>query len=54
MWSNPDMLKAIEASIPLGHIAEPEDIMSLALFLASNASSCITGQTIYVDGGILA
>jgi dehydrogenase/reductase SDR family protein 4 len=54
MWSNPDMLKAIEASIPLGHIAEPDDVMSLALFLASNASSCITGQTIYIDGGILA
>jgi NAD(P)-dependent dehydrogenase (short-subunit alcohol dehydrogenase family) len=54
MWSDPEVLKATEASIPLGHIAEPEDIASVALFLASNASSQVTGQTIYVDGGTLA
>jgi dehydrogenase/reductase SDR family protein 4 len=54
MWANPDALKAIEATIPLGRIAEPEDIMSVALFLASDASSYITGQTIYADGGTLA
>jgi dehydrogenase/reductase SDR family protein 4 len=54
MWANPDVLKAIEATIPLGRIAEPEDIMSVALFLASDASSYITGQTIYADGGALA
>ena len=54
MWANPDALKAIEATIPLGRIAEPEDIMSIALFLASDASSYVTGQTIYADGGTLA
>lgn len=54
MWANPDALKAIEATIPLGRIAEPEDIMSVALFLASDASGYITGQTIYADGGTLA
>ena len=54
IWSNPDLLKAVEASTPLGRIADPEDIMSLALFLASDASSYITGQTIYIDGGTLA
>jgi len=54
MWANPDSLKAIEARIPLGRIAEPEDIMSVALFLASDASSYVTGQTLYVDGGTLA
>ena len=54
MWSNPDGLKAIEATIPLGRIAEPEDIMSVALFLASDASGYVTGQTLYVDGGTLA
>lgn len=51
MWGNPDMLKALESQIPLGRLAEPEEIMSVALFLASDASSYITGQTIYVDGG---
>ena len=54
MWSDPDALKALEASIPLGRIAEPQDIVSIALFLASDASSYITGQTIYADGGTLA
>ena len=54
IWGNPEVLKTIVAGIPLGRIAEPEDIVSLALFLASDASSYITGQTIYVDGGTLA
>lgn len=54
MWSNPEMLKAIEAGIPLGRLAEPEEIMAVALFLASDASSYITGQTIYADGGTMA
>ena len=54
IWGNPEVLKTIVAGIPLGRIAEPEDIVSVALFLASDASSYITGQTIYVDGGTLA
>lgn len=54
IWSNPDVLKAVEDSTPLHRIADPDDIMSLALFLASDASSYITGQTIYIDGGTLA
>ena len=54
MWADPDALKALEASIPLGRIAEPEDVVSAALFLASDASSLITGQTIFIDGGTLA
>jgi len=54
MWGNPDMLKVLESQIPLGRLAEPEEIMTVALFLASNASSYITGQTIYVDGGTMA
>jgi dehydrogenase/reductase SDR family protein 4 len=54
MWSDPDVCKSLEASIPLGRIAEPEDIVSAALFLASDASSYITGQTIFVDGGTMA
>ena len=54
MWGNPDMLKVIESQIPLGRLAEPEEIMTVALFLASDASSYITGQTIYVDGGTMA
>ena len=37
-WSNPDLMKHIEASLPLGRIAESEDLVGAALFLASAAS----------------
>jgi len=41
-------------SIPMGRIAVPEDIVGVAVFLASKASDFITGQIIYVDGGLTA
>ncbi|MGQ9647268.1 MAG: glucose 1-dehydrogenase [Thermodesulfobacteriota bacterium] len=39
--------------IPLGRWADPEDLVGTAVFLASDASDYITGQTIFVDGGWL-
>ena len=54
LWSDPDTLKQIEAEIPLGRLAETGDIIGSALFLASDASSYITGHTIIVDGGLSA
>ena len=39
--------------IPLGRLAQLDDVARLALFLASDASSFITGETIAVDGGFL-
>ena len=53
-WKDPEMLKRSEAEIPLGYIPETSDIVGSALFLASDASSYITGHTIVVDGGRLA
>ena len=51
MWDDPEDLKRVESAIPLGRVAEPADIAGAALFLASDASTFITGQTIVVDGG---
>jgi len=39
-------------AIPLGRLGQPEDIANLALFLASDESSYITGQEIIIDGGV--
>jgi NAD(P)-dependent dehydrogenase (short-subunit alcohol dehydrogenase family) len=54
LWSDPETLKQIECEIPLGRLAEPGDIIGAVLFLASDASSYITGHTIIVDGGLSA
>ncbi len=43
--------RTIMSRTPLGRIGEVEEIAAVALFLASDESSYITGQTIYVDGG---
>ena len=54
LWSDPDTRRQIESEIPLGYLAEPRDMAGAALFLASEASQYITGQTIAVDGGYIA
>ena len=53
IWSNPEVAKKMIAGIPMGRLAEPEEIVGAVLFLVSGAASFITGQTIYVDGGNL-
>jgi len=49
----PEVRERILARFPLGRFANPDDVARLAVFLASDASSCITGETIAVDGGFL-
>ncbi len=53
IWSNPEVAKHVSAAIPLGRLAEPEEMVGSVLFLASDAAQFITGHTIYVDGGSL-
>ena len=48
-----DVQEAILAGIPMGEMGTPNDIANCALFLASDLSTYITGQTIAVDGGMV-
>jgi 7-alpha-hydroxysteroid dehydrogenase len=48
----PEILAAIEENTPLRRIGEPDDIAAAALYLASPASSYVTGQLLAVDGGL--
>jgi 3-oxoacyl-[acyl-carrier protein] reductase len=49
----PEVRERIVSRIPLGRLAEEEDVARAALFLASESASFITGETIAVDGGFL-
>ena len=52
--TDPSFYEPLVARIPLGRVAECDDLVGLAVFLASDASAMITGQNIYVDGGVTA
>ena len=51
LWENPDTLKAVTSHTPMRRIGEPGEIAGAAVFLASPASTFMTGQAIVVDGG---
>lgn len=46
--------EAVDASIPRGRIGSPEDAAGTAIYLCSRASAWVTGQTLVLDGGVLA
>ena len=52
--ASPEARNTILSRTPLGRCGEPEEVASIAAFLASDDASYMTGQTIYVDGGRLA
>ena len=50
-FSSPDVIAMYKKSIPLGRIAEANDIAEVVLFLLSESANYVTGETIFVDGG---
>jgi NAD(P)-dependent dehydrogenase (short-subunit alcohol dehydrogenase family) len=50
--ANPDIAEAFYASVPLGRIGHTDDIANAVVFMASDLSSYVTGQTLVVDGGL--
>jgi len=51
-WENAEMLRLRTATTPLRRIGEPDEIAGAAIFLASQAGTFVTGQSIVVDGGV--
>jgi glucose 1-dehydrogenase len=51
--STPEKRATVSASIPLGRVADPEDIGALAAFLCSPAAAYMTGSFVLIDGGLL-
>ena len=54
VMSSPEARHTILSRTPMGRCGEPEEVASIAAFLASDDSSYMTGQTLYVDGGRMA
>ena len=52
LFENSDWVSYIEERIPLGRVGRPDDLDGTCIFLSSDASAYVTGQTLLVDGGI--
>ncbi len=54
LLTNPDWLDMVKRRCPAGRYADPEEIAGTAVFLASPASDFVSGQLLFVDGGVTA
>ena len=52
LLADPEYAKTMKARIPMGRWALTEDIVGPTIFFASDASNFVTGQILYVDGGV--
>ena len=52
-FSTPEAMKAYVGGIPLGRVGAPEEVASVITFLASDAASYLSGETIEINGGML-
>jgi NAD(P)-dependent dehydrogenase (short-subunit alcohol dehydrogenase family) len=52
LWKNDDILKMAMSRTPMARPAEPEEMVGAIIYLASDASSYVTGQVIAIDGGV--
>jgi glucose 1-dehydrogenase len=51
--ADPGLMAQLNVAIPLGRMAEPEEIANLVVWLASDQASYVTATTFFVDGGMM-
>lgn len=51
--ADPEKMKVLENAIPVGRMAEPEEIGNVVAFLAGNGATYLNGTTVFVDGGLM-
>lgn len=50
---DPQLMQKLDAAIPLGRMAKPEEIAKVVAFLSSDSASYLTATTVFVDGGLM-